>query len=100
MNAKQHNRLLNTNRGLIFGLTTAGMLTDGLHIADLLCSLAVFVWLWLPFCTRLEVRMLDWLDGMHRGVTDHSWAFRTRAPSRRQRRPQPRQHVIREHQLL
>jgi hypothetical protein len=57
MNARQRNRLMNLNRVLIFALTSGGLLLDGLQIADLLCTLALFVWLWLPLCTRLEVHL-------------------------------------------
>jgi hypothetical protein len=54
MNARQRNRLMNLNRVMIFVLTSGGMLLDGIQIADLLCTLALFVWLWMPLCTRLE----------------------------------------------
>jgi hypothetical protein len=60
---RQHNRLINANRGLIFALTLGGMLMDGLQLADLFCTLALFIWLWLPLCTRLEVRLLHRVDG-------------------------------------
>ena len=62
MNARQHSRLININRGLIFALTLGGLLMDGLQLADLLCTLALFVWLWLPLCTRLETRLLQRID--------------------------------------
>jgi hypothetical protein len=65
MNARQRNRLINLNRVLIFVLTLGGLLLDGLQIADLLGTLALFVWLWLPLCTRLEVRLLHRIDGKH-----------------------------------
>jgi hypothetical protein len=65
MNARQRNRLINLNRALIFVLTLGGLLLDGLQIADLLCTLALFVWLWLPLCTRLEVRLLHRIDRKH-----------------------------------
>jgi hypothetical protein len=51
MNARQRNRLMNLNRVLIFVLTLGGLLLDGFQIADLLCTLSLFVWLWLPLCT-------------------------------------------------
>ena len=57
MNARQHNRLINLNRLLILVLTLVGLLMDGLQISDLLCTLALIVWLWLPLCTRLEVHL-------------------------------------------
>jgi len=57
MNARQRNRLMNLNRVLILVLTLGGLLLDGLQIADPLCTLALFVWLWLPLCTRLEVHL-------------------------------------------
>ncbi|MCP5439325.1 MAG: hypothetical protein H6958_01690 [Chromatiaceae bacterium] len=62
MNTRQRIRLINANRGLIFALTLGSMLMDGLQLADLLCSLALFVWLWLPQCTRLEAQLLHRLD--------------------------------------
>jgi hypothetical protein len=70
MNARQLNRLININRVLIFTLTTGGLLLDGLQLADLLCTLALFVWLWLPQCTRLEAHLLQWIDAKHDG-SDH-----------------------------
>ena len=57
MNARLRNRLTNLNRALIFALTLGGLLMDGLQISDLLCTLALIVWLWLPLCTRLEVHL-------------------------------------------
>jgi hypothetical protein len=63
MNARQRNRLIHLNRVLIFVLTLGGLLMDGLQVADLLCTLALVVWLWLPLCTRLEVRLLQRVDG-------------------------------------
>lgn len=62
MNARQRSRLINLNRILIFVLTLVGLLLDGLQLADLLCTLALFVWLWLPLCTRLEVHLLQRID--------------------------------------
>jgi len=62
MNVRQHSRLININRGLIFALTLGGLLMDGLQFADLLCTLALFVWLWLPLCTRLEARLIQRMD--------------------------------------
>jgi hypothetical protein len=57
MNARQRNRLINLNRVLIFVLSLGGLLMDGLQISDLLCTLALIVWLWLPLCARLEVHL-------------------------------------------
>ena len=57
MNARRRNRLINLNRLLILVLTLVGLLMDGLQISDLLCTLALIVWLWLPLCTRLEVHL-------------------------------------------
>ena len=65
MNARQRNRLMNLNRVLIFVLTLGGLLLDGLQIADLLCTLALFMWLWMPLCTRLEVHLLHRIDAKH-----------------------------------
>ena len=63
MNARQHSLLIDLNRVLIVTLTLGGLLMDGLQLADLLCTFALFVWLWLPQCTRLEARVLHWVDG-------------------------------------
>jgi hypothetical protein len=68
MNTRQRNRLMNLNRVLIFVLTSGGLLMDGLQIADLLCSLALVVWLWMPLCTRLEVHLLQRIDAKHGSV--------------------------------
>ena len=65
MSAKQRSRLINMNRGLIFALTLGGLLLDGIQLADLLCTSALFVWLWLPLCTRLEAHLLHRMDGKH-----------------------------------
>ncbi|MDJ0872854.1 MAG: hypothetical protein QNJ87_13935 [Gammaproteobacteria bacterium] len=62
MNARQRCRLINLNRVLIFALTLGGLLLDGLQLADSLCTLALFVWLWLPVCTRLKVHLLQRID--------------------------------------
>jgi hypothetical protein len=63
MDTKQCSRLMNLNRALIFVLTLGGLLMDGLQTADLLGTLALVVWLWLPLCTRLEVHLLHRIDG-------------------------------------
>lgn len=65
MNARQRSRLIHINRVLIFALTLSGLLLDGLQIADLLCTLALFVWLWLPLCARLEAQLLHWIAARH-----------------------------------
>lgn len=68
MNTKERNRLINLNRVLIFALTLGGMLMDGLQLADLSCTIALFVWLWLPQCTRVEANLLHWVDGKQDSV--------------------------------
>ena len=61
MTTRQSNRLNNINRVLILALTMTGLLLDGLQLADLPCTLAVLVWLWLPLCARLEAHLLHWI---------------------------------------
>ena len=61
MNAKQRSFLVNLNRALIFVLTLIGLLMDGMQLADLPCSIALLVWLWLPLCTRLETKLVRWV---------------------------------------
>lgn len=63
MNARQRSLLINLNRVLIFALTVGGLLMDGLQLADLPCTLALLVWLWLPLCTRMEAHLLRWTGG-------------------------------------
>ena len=65
MTSRQRQHLNSMNRVLIFGLTVSGLLLDGPQIADLLCTLALFVWLWLPQCIRIEGQLLGWIDGQH-----------------------------------
>ena len=63
MDTKQSSSLMNLNRALLFILTLVGLLMDGLQIVDLLGTLALVVWLWLPLCTRREVHLLHRIDG-------------------------------------
>ena len=63
MNAMHSSRLINLNRVLIFALTLAGLLMDGLQLSDLFCATGLLMWLWLPLCTHLEVRLLQWIYG-------------------------------------
>ncbi len=65
MNARQCSRLIDPNRVLIIALTLGGWLMDGLQLADLPCTVALFGWLWLPLCTRLVAHLLHWVDGTH-----------------------------------
>ena len=65
MKTHPRNRLVIVNRLLIFSLTLGGLVMDGFQIADLLCMLAVFLWLWMPQCTRIEVRLLRWINKAH-----------------------------------
>ena len=63
MNARQRSFLVNLNRVLILALTLSGLLMDGLQFADLTCTVALVVWLWLPLCTRVEAHLLRWAGG-------------------------------------
>lgn len=72
MTSRQHQHLMSMNRVLIFGLTVSSLLLDGPQIADLLCTLALFVWLWLPQCTRIEGQLLGWIDGQHSRTNSRS----------------------------
>ena len=62
MNARQRSLLINLNRALIFALSLTGLLMDGFQRADLLCTVALIVWLWLPLCTRVEANLLRWAE--------------------------------------
>lgn len=62
MTNKQRSYLSNMNRIIIFSLTLAGLLIDGIHTSDILCTIAVFVWLWMPLCTRIETKAIDYIS--------------------------------------
>lgn len=62
MSVKQHNLLVNFNRVLIFILSLTGLLMDGYQHADLPVTLALLAWLWLALCTRLEAKILTWVQ--------------------------------------
>lgn len=63
MNTRQRSYLVNLNRVLIFALSFTGLLMDGFQRADLPCTFALIVWLWLPLCTRIEANLLTWVGG-------------------------------------
>ena len=65
MNTKQQGLLINLNRVLIFVLTLAGLLMDGAQLADLPCTCALLVWLWLPVFTRVEANILKRVGSKH-----------------------------------
>jgi len=58
MNTTQRCRLAHLNRVLIGIMTIASLLMDGTQAADLLCTTALILWLWLPLCARAEIRLL------------------------------------------
>ncbi len=58
MSNKQRSLLTNFNRSVIFALTLLGLLMDGYQSADLPSTLGLVVWLWLPYCARLEANLL------------------------------------------
>lgn len=62
MSRKQQNYLSNVNRMIIFLLTVAGILMDGFQYADILCAIALIVWLWLPLCTRIEAKAINYIS--------------------------------------
>lgn len=70
MNTRQRSFLVNLNRVLILALTSMGLLMDGLQRSDLPCTIALLVWLWLPLCTRVESKLLEWA-GRRRGQPGH-----------------------------
>ena len=62
MSRKQRSYLSNVNRLIIFSLTVAGLLMDGFQSSDILCTIALIVWLWLPTCTRIEAKAIDFIS--------------------------------------
>lgn len=63
MSARQQSHITSFNRVLIYALTIGGLLMDGPQIADLPCALALCIWLWLPYCSRLVTQLLKRIDG-------------------------------------
>ena len=72
MNTKQRSFLANLNRVLIFALTVAGLLMDGLQRSDLPCTVTLLLWLWLPLYTRMEANLLSWFGSIHYLTRDPS----------------------------
>jgi len=61
MSRKQRSYLSNVNRLIIFLLTVVGLLMDGFQPSDVFCTVALIVWLWLPLCTRVEAKAIDYI---------------------------------------
>jgi hypothetical protein len=47
---------------IIFLLTVAGLLMDGFQSSDVPCTIALIVWLWLPTCTHIEAKAIDYIN--------------------------------------
>ena len=62
MSRKQRSYLSNVNRMIIFSLTVAGLLMDGFQSSDIPCTIALIVWLWLPTCTRIEAKAINFIN--------------------------------------
>ena len=62
MSRKQRSYLSSMNRMIIFLLTVTGLLMDGFQSSDAPCTIALIVWLWLPLCTRIEVKAIDYIN--------------------------------------
>lgn len=61
MGSKQRSYLSNVNRMVIFLLTVTGLLMDGFQSSDVPCTIALIVWLWLPTCTRIETKTIEFI---------------------------------------
>jgi len=59
MSHTQQRYLSNMNRLIIFILSLSGLLMDGFQTADILCSIAVIIWLWLPYCIEIEANIIN-----------------------------------------
>ena len=64
MSSKQRSYLGNMNRLFIFSLTVAGLLMDGFQNADVLCTIALIIWLWLPLCIKIEAKAIRYLNAI------------------------------------
>jgi hypothetical protein len=62
MSRKQRSYLSNVNRMIILSLTVAGLLMDGFQYSDIPCTVALIFWLWLPTCTRIETKAIDYIS--------------------------------------
>ena len=64
MSSKQRSYLGNMNRLFIFSLTVAGLLMDGFQNADVLCTIALIIWLWLPLCIKMEAKAIRYINAI------------------------------------
>ncbi len=64
MSHEQQSYLSNVNRMIIFLLSAAGLFMDGLQSSDILCTVALIVWLWLPTCTRIEAKAINYFSAI------------------------------------
>lgn len=64
MSRKQRSYLSNMNRMIIFSLTVAGFFMDGFQFSDIPYTIALVVWLWMPLCTRIEAKAIDYISTM------------------------------------
>jgi len=62
MSRKHRSYLSNVNRMVIFLLSVAGLLMDGFQSSDVPLTIALIVWLWLPTCTRIEAKAIDFIS--------------------------------------
>ena len=64
MSSKQRSYLGNMNRLFIFSLTVSGILMDGFQNSDLLCTIALIIWLWLPLCIKIEAKAIRYISAI------------------------------------
>lgn len=53
----------NVNRIVIAVLTIIASAMDGLNFQDLLFTISLLLWLWLPECDRIEAKILSHFKG-------------------------------------
>ena len=64
MSNKQRSYLSNMNRLFILALTAGGLLMDGYQAADMFCTFALVIWLWLPQCIKFEAKALKCINAI------------------------------------
>ena len=56
---KEQKIISHFNRALIALAGIGGVMADGFHGGDVLCTVSMLVWLWQSECCALEATMLD-----------------------------------------
>lgn len=59
---RQQQKIHNLNRLLIATLSCAGFAMDGIDSSDVLFTISLLLWVWLPECDVVEGKLFDMLS--------------------------------------